>query len=73
MHRLFGINFGILPREAPLTTVIGKPLDVPKIAEPSHAQVEHYHSLYMEELVRLFDKYKDIYAKDRKSDLRIVQ
>jgi 2-acylglycerol O-acyltransferase 2 len=56
--------------------VVGKPISVPKLlkgkTEPTEEQLLLTQKLYIEELEAIYNKYKDIYAKDRKQDLRIV-
>lgn len=55
---------------------VGKPIPVPKLepgqTEPTHEQLVEVQEQYINELVGIFDKYKDTYAKDRKQDLQII-
>ncbi len=51
---------------------VGRPIDVVKSAEPSDEYVQEVHAQYIEELMRIWDKYKDIYAKTRTRELRVV-
>ena len=55
---------------------VGKPIPVPKLepgqTEPTEEQLLSTQALYIEELMNIYNKYKDIYAKDRKQDLQIV-
>ncbi|CAG2172965.1 unnamed protein product, partial [Oppiella nova] len=44
---LFGFP-GILPYRVPITTVVGKPMDVPLIPEPSREQIAEYHRKYIQ-------------------------
>ncbi|KAJ6664789.1 hypothetical protein lerEdw1_005761 [Lerista edwardsae] len=53
-----GNTWGLLPYSTPITTVVGEPITIPKIENPSLKQVDFYHSLYMSSLIKLFDKYK---------------
>lgn len=43
-----------------------------KSADPSDEYVQEVHAQYIEELMRIWDKYKDIYAKTRTRELRVV-
>ena len=52
---------------------MGKPIDIPHIPNPTQEDIDKYHKLYCDALTELFDKYKEKYAKDRKSNLRFVQ
>lgn len=55
---------------------MGKPIPVPKLekgqTEPTEEQLLETQRLYIEELESIYNKYKDVYAKDRKQDLRII-
>ncbi|XP_074839137.1 2-acylglycerol O-acyltransferase 3 [Carettochelys insculpta] len=46
---------GLLPRPAPLTVVVGRPIEVPHRPVPSPEEVAHFHQLYVQELHRLFE------------------
>ncbi|KAJ3269446.1 Diacylglycerol O-acyltransferase 2 [Terramyces sp. JEL0728] len=69
---IFTYNFGFLPYRRQVATVVGRPIDCPKIANPTNEQVAHYHKLYMEELEHIHREYQDEYIPNRKSDLKIV-
>ncbi|XP_007530829.2 acyl-CoA wax alcohol acyltransferase 2 [Erinaceus europaeus] len=51
-------SWGLLPYAHPLTTVVGKPLPLPKIENPSEEIVAKYHALYIDALCKLFDQHK---------------
>uniref|UniRef100_A0A8C0FIG1 Acyltransferase n=1 Tax=Bubo bubo TaxID=30461 RepID=A0A8C0FIG1_BUBBB len=56
---LFSSNsWGLLPYSKPITTVVGEPITIPKIDNPSQREVDFYHSIYVDSLIKLFDKYK---------------
>ncbi|XP_049644126.1 2-acylglycerol O-acyltransferase 3-like [Suncus etruscus] len=56
---LFSPNsWGLLPLPKPITTVVGRPIPVPQVLQPSEDQVNHYHQLYMRELQQLFEEHK---------------
>lgn len=51
--------FPMLPRpDAELLTFVGPPLELPRVQEPTHEQVEEWHGKYVDALKALFDKYK---------------
>lgn len=56
--------------------LVGKPIAVPKLkegqTEATEEQLLETQRLYIEELENIYNKYKDIYAKDRKQELRII-
>ena len=48
-----------LPRsDVPLHTVVGEPLQLPKIEEPTNDEVAHWHAAYIAALTTLYDRYK---------------
>ncbi|KAE8627920.1 hypothetical protein XENTR_v10007222 [Xenopus tropicalis] len=51
-------SWGLVPYANPITTVVGEPITVPKIEQPTQKDVELYHAMYVTSLQRLFDKYK---------------
>ncbi|GAM27342.1 hypothetical protein SAMD00019534_105170 [Acytostelium subglobosum LB1] len=67
---IFNYDFGLLPHRHRIVSVVGEPIDVPKINNPSKELVDHYQQLYMDALSNLFHKYKDEYASDS-DDLKI--
>ena len=43
-------------------TVVGEPLKLPRIAEPTKAQVDEWHDKYIKALQALFNRHKAKYA-----------
>lgn len=59
---LFFGQFGILfapAKPCTYTTVVGKPIIMPKIADPSEADLKKYHTIYIEELTRIYELFKE--------------
>jgi len=69
---LFTYNFGLLPFRHPIVSVIGRPVHVEQNLQPSKDQVEAVQKLYIEELMRVWNDNKDIYARERKRELSLV-
>ncbi|KAI7853751.1 diacylglycerol acyltransferase [Circinella umbellata] len=73
---IFNYDVGIIPFRHPIVTVVGKPIPVPKLEkdqkEPTQEQLLEVQKQYIAGLEDIFNKYKDVYAKDRKQDLRII-
>lgn len=62
---------GILPNNNfPLVFVVGKGIAFPKIDHPSKEEVEKFHTIYINSLKELFDKYKGKFGNN--SDLKIL-
>ncbi len=57
-------KFGFLPRRKPINTIIGKPIHCPKIEIQNLRQIiiNYYHNLYINELKKIYNKYKLIYC-----------
>ncbi|KAG8345682.1 putative Diacylglycerol acyltransferase [Trypanosoma vivax] len=68
---LFDIGVGHLPHQRPITVVIGEPLVVPKLPDPTPGDVEQWHRKYVEALQSLFDEYHRVYDVDS-APLRIL-
>ena len=59
---IFQYNFGIIPHRKPMTLVVGAPIKVDKIPEPTSEQINQLHQRYVEALVALYDKYNPVYG-----------
>ena len=55
-------TFGILPYRNPVTVVVGKPIHVDKIVDPSDEEINEIHSIYMNDLKNLYKKYNSKYG-----------
>ncbi|XP_025420308.1 2-acylglycerol O-acyltransferase 2-A-like [Sipha flava] len=58
----FQYSFGLVPRRHPIVTVVGKPIDLPKIENPEEEIIEKYHQIFIEELTKLFEEHKTKYS-----------
>uniref|UniRef100_A0A8P4KQS1 Acyltransferase n=1 Tax=Dicentrarchus labrax TaxID=13489 RepID=A0A8P4KQS1_DICLA len=68
----FGNTWGIVPYCNPITTIVGEPITVPKIEDPTEEMVELYHAMYIKSLQCLFDKYKTRFGL-KESDVLHIQ
>ncbi|XP_055278658.1 2-acylglycerol O-acyltransferase 2-like [Moschus berezovskii] len=55
---VFQYSFGLMPYRRPITTVVGKPIEVQKTPHPSQEEVDRLHQRYMKELENLFEAHK---------------
>jgi len=56
-----------LPRRSPLVTVIGRPIYCPQVVDPSVELINEYHTTYLKEMRRIYDRYKNVYQwQDKK-------
>ncbi|XP_071798837.1 2-acylglycerol O-acyltransferase 2-like [Asterias amurensis] len=68
----YGRGFSMLPYRTPITTVVGRPIEVEKTPNPTRQQVEDMHALYVKELVELFETHKSKYGVPPEKRLEIV-
>ncbi|KAM3837515.1 diacylglycerol O-acyltransferase 2 isoform 1-T2 [Vipera latastei] len=64
-------SWGLVPYARPITTVVGEPITVPKTDNPSQKEIDFYHNLYVQSLVKLFDKYKGKFGLTEMETLEI--
>ncbi|KAH7105911.1 diacylglycerol acyltransferase [Auriculariales sp. MPI-PUGE-AT-0066] len=70
---LLNYNFGLMPHRRSIVTVVGRPVSVTQHDRPTIQMVEEVQARYIEELMRIWDTYKDSYARHRKQELRIIE
>ncbi|WVQ93081.1 hypothetical protein IAU59_000145 [Kwoniella sp. CBS 9459] len=70
---LFNYNYGLMPFRHPIVSLVGKPIHVKKDPRPSDEHVQETQQLYIEELMRIWDRYKDLYARGRTKELTLVE
>jgi hypothetical protein len=68
---IFNYSFGLLPHRKSINTVVGRPIEVEKNPSPSREEVTALHGLYMTELRKLFEEYKEAYCSDKNAVLEI--
>ena len=70
---VFNYDVGMMPYRRPLNVVVGRPIKVQQSKKPDDAYVDEIHRLYTQELERIWDEWKDEFAKDRTGELEIVE
>ena len=69
---IFNYDVGLMPFRKPIHVVVGEPIYVKeKFASPPDELIEHYHTLYINALRKLFEDNKDKYGYSQ-MELRIV-
>ncbi|XP_031846053.2 2-acylglycerol O-acyltransferase 2-B [Nomia melanderi] len=63
----FQYSFGIIAHRKPINVVVGGPMELPKIPEPTAEQVNEYHEKFIEHLNDLFEAHKHKYIKNADS------
>ncbi|KAJ5475067.1 Diacylglycerol O-acyltransferase 2A [Penicillium diatomitis] len=72
---VFNYDVGMMPYRRPLDIVVGKPIAVMQQSNRDRiddSYIDELHARYVQELERLWDRWKDVYAKDRTGELEII-
>lgn len=51
-----------IPYRVPIVGIMSKPIEVPKKENPTDEEIQHYHNILLDEMVKLFDKHKAAYG-----------
>jgi 2-acylglycerol O-acyltransferase 2 len=70
---IFNYDVGIMPYRRPLNIVVGRPITTLQQAQPDEKYLDQIHTQYATELQRLWDAWKDTFAKDRIAELEIIE
>jgi len=70
---VFNYDVGLMPYRRPLNIVVGRPVRVERREKPSNEEVDRLHGEYVAELERLWDLWKDEFAKNRKGEMEILE
>jgi len=69
---LLNYNLGLMPYRRQIVAVIGRPIHVEKCEKPSIEEIKRVQENYIEELMRIWNAYKDVFAKARLRELSII-
>ena len=61
---IFQYTWGLMPYRRPINVVVGKPIPVEKVAEPSDEQIDQLHVKYVQELKKLYETYRPYYGQE---------
>jgi len=70
---LLNYNLGLLPYRRRIVSVIGRPIHVNQSDQPSMDEVRRVQKLYIAELERIWNTYKDEFAKARLREMAIIE
>ncbi|PIO59151.1 hypothetical protein TELCIR_19393, partial [Teladorsagia circumcincta] len=62
----------LLPHRRPIDTVVGAPIAVPMVSEPTDEEVERVHRQYCEALTELFEQYKTRFRVPKEATLTFI-
>jgi len=69
---IFQYTFGLLPHRRPITTVVGAPVEMEKLPDPTSAQIEDAHARYFKALEELFETHKEDYGVSPDTHLKLM-
>jgi 2-acylglycerol O-acyltransferase 2 len=52
---------------------VGRPIEVNKMSKATEEEVLRVQKLYIEELERIWNEWKDVYATDRITEFQVVE
>jgi len=70
---VFNYDIGLMPYRRPLNIVVGRPIKVDQANKPSESYVDELHDVYVRELERIWEEWKDEFAMERTSELQILE
>ncbi|KAJ1501392.1 diacylglycerol O-acyltransferase 1 [Coelomomyces lativittatus] len=81
---VFNYNLGVLPHRRRIVTIVASPVIPEHVLgqpilysqwspEKKEAMAHEIQRVYVQKLKEVWEKYKDVYAKDRIQELRIVE
>jgi 2-acylglycerol O-acyltransferase 2 len=63
----------MMPYRRPINVVVGRPVPIIQAKNPDPAYVDEIHAKYVDELLRIWDEWKDTFAQKRKGELEMVE
>ena len=70
---VFNYDVGMMPYRRPLNIVVGKPIKVEQASKPVDDYVDRLHEMYVKELERIWEEWKEEFAMERTAELVIVE
>lgn len=66
LHRVFGMNRGVMPLRMPVQSVVGKPIHVDApVPKPTQEQIDELHARYVAGLQEIYDDWKENFFRER--------
>ena len=70
---VFNYDVGMMPYRRPINIVVGKPIQIVQNRSPDADYVDKIHQQYIDELLRIWEDWKDTFARHRKGELEIIE
>lgn len=62
-----------MPYRRPINVVVGRPIPIMQSKNPDASHVDEIHERYVNELVRLWEDWKDTFAPHRAGELEVIE
>lgn len=70
---VFNYDVGIMPYRRPMNIVVGRPIKILRQAKPESEYIMEIHDQYVKEVQALWDTWKDEFAKERVTEMSIIE
>lgn len=70
---VFNYDVGMMPYRRALNVVVGRPIKVGRQEAPDSGYVDELHAQYVGELERIWEEWKDQFARHRRGEMEIVE
>ncbi|SMQ52650.1 unnamed protein product [Zymoseptoria tritici ST99CH_1A5] len=70
---IFNYDVGMMPYRRPINIVVGRPIRILQDKNPDQAYIDEIHGKYVDEMLRIWEEWKDTFARNRKGELEIVE
>ncbi|CAL8082066.1 unnamed protein product [Orchesella dallaii] len=68
---IFQYTWGLVPQRRPITTVVGSPIHLDKVENPTQEEIDVIHKKYVDSLIQLFYTHREKYA-DATAELTVL-
>ncbi|QIW96792.1 hypothetical protein AMS68_002310 [Peltaster fructicola] len=70
---IFNYDVGIMPYRRPVNIVVGRPIKTIQSRKPDSEYVDQLHKQYTDELLHMWEEWKDVFAPQRNCELAIIE
>ncbi|KAF2880666.1 hypothetical protein ILUMI_25505 [Ignelater luminosus] len=68
----FQYSFGLLPQRKPINVIVGTPIDVEKVEDPTQEQIDSLHATFIKHLTDLFEEHKHKYLEKPEETFLVI-
>lgn len=66
---IFNYDFGLLPYRRPINVAVGTPIDIPYLESPTQEDIDKYHDIYVNGLLKLYNDNRKKFGYSSKLEL----